>query len=137
MNEALELTDKGNKDMQVGVKETVPMVKLKKDKVKKKKVETEIRHEVVGDEVKFLCDHCNYKGSSKTAVRMHIAKKHRGEKRGRGDEEGEENESTKKAKPDDENPDDTVESIEDFKDSSFNIENGNYLVKVFLIFVQY
>ena len=33
MNEALELTDKGNKDMQVGVKETVPMVKLKKDKV--------------------------------------------------------------------------------------------------------
>ena len=105
--------------MQLGVKETVPMVKLKKDKVKKKKDEIEIRHEVVGDDVKFLCDHCEYKGGSKTAVKSHMAKKHRGEKRARGDEEGDDKEPTKKAKPDDENPDDTMESLgsEDEDDS--------------------
>ena len=41
----------------------------------------------------------------------HFAKKHRGEKRGRGYETGEENELTKKAKSDDENPDDLRETI--------------------------
>ena len=61
-------------------KETTPMVKLKKDKVRKKE-DPEIRQEVVGDEVKFLCDKCGYKGPSKKSVKMHMGKKHRGEKK--------------------------------------------------------
>ena len=58
---------------------------------------------------------------------MHIAKKHRGEKRGRGDEEGDDRESTKNAKPDDQNSDDTMESMESDERNVFllNWARGN------------
>ena len=91
-------------------KETTPMIKLKKDKVRKKE-NPKIRQEVVGDKVKFLCDKCGYKGPSKKSVKMHMGKKHRGEKRVRGAEDLDGNDSSKRAKPEEDNADETMESV--------------------------
>ena len=123
--EALEVPNV-QKERKEDEKETTPMVKLKKDKVRKKK-EPKIRQEIVGDEVKFLCDKCGYKGPSKKSVKMHMGKKHRGEKRTRGAEDIDENYSNKRAKPEDDEADATMESI--YSDEDDDSDDEDFLNK--------
>ena len=67
MSEPVKELDEVDGVVKIVEKGPAPLVKLKKDKGKKK-TEPEIKHEVEGGEVKFLCDKCSYKGPSTTSA---------------------------------------------------------------------
>ena len=82
-----------------------------------------------------MCDKCGYKDPSKKSVKMHMGKKHRGEKRVRGAEDLDGNDSSKRAKPEEDNADENMESIyseedDDSDDEEFLSkfdEDGNFI----------
>ena len=128
MSEPVKELDEVDGVVKIVEKGPVPLVKLKKDKGKKK-TEPEIKHEVEGGEVKFLCDKCSYKGPTTTSVKMHLAKKHRGEKRDRVADDDEDIDITKKSKSEEDKANDTMESIGSGEDDDSEDDDDDFLNK--------